>query len=49
MTTSAILKNLYTFVNILAESTDDRVQIWDKNSLHNAMKWAGYCEQVSEI
>ena len=49
MSLSTILKNVFTFGNILAQSSTEAVKHWDNRSLENAFNWANYCEKVTII
>ena len=49
MSLSTILKNVFTFGNILAQSATEAVKHWDNRSLENAFNWANYCEKVTII
>ena len=43
---SSILKNIYAFVEILQGALGPGAGAWDLLALHNALKWATYCEKV---
>ncbi|XP_053399397.1 uncharacterized protein LOC123557155 [Mercenaria mercenaria] len=43
-----VVKNIYTFANILSAANTDCVQQWDRHSVFNALKWANYCMKVEE-
>ncbi|KAH3781694.1 uncharacterized protein LOC127841638 isoform X2 [Dreissena polymorpha] len=45
---SEVLKNIYTFANILTQAYGEDVKEWKENSLHNAQNWAKYCENVEK-
>ena len=44
-----VLRNLYCFLEILQTSRSEEVSTWDKQSLHNALKWAAFAEQAMMI
>ncbi|ESP02200.1 hypothetical protein LOTGIDRAFT_230586 [Lottia gigantea] len=46
MSFSTVLKNVYTFAQILSQSCTETVKHWDMKSINNAFNWASYCEQV---
>lgn len=45
MSLADILKNVYTFLEILQASRTNAVSTYDENSVRNAFQWATYCEQ----
>lgn len=46
MAVQTVLKNVCSFVEILAASRSPQVALWDATSLRNALEWAAYCQQV---
>ncbi|KAI0219626.1 hypothetical protein LSAT2_028831 [Lamellibrachia satsuma] len=46
MSLSLILKNIYSFLNVLEQAHCKRVAAWDVQSLGNAFRWATYCEKI---
>ncbi|CAH1777892.1 unnamed protein product [Owenia fusiformis] len=47
MSLQSILKNIYSFIEVLQSCRSDAVKGWDEQALSNAFKWAKYCEQIS--
>lgn len=47
MSVASILKNIYSFIEIVESAKSSRVQTWDETAMQNAIQWARYCEQVS--
>ncbi|KAK7496566.1 hypothetical protein BaRGS_00012218 [Batillaria attramentaria] len=43
----ALLQNIYTFVRIADQAALTTVGSWDVQSLHNALQWAAYCQQIA--
>ncbi|XP_048774436.2 uncharacterized protein LOC125679335 [Ostrea edulis] len=41
-----LMKNIYTFANILSQAGCDIVAKWNHTSLQNALNWADYCIKV---
>ncbi|KAK6172870.1 hypothetical protein SNE40_016442 [Patella caerulea] len=48
MSLETVLKNVYTFAQIVSQASSNSVSQWDEKSFKNAFKWAAYCEQVYE-
>nr|XP_019926171.2 uncharacterized protein LOC105336256 isoform X1 [Crassostrea gigas] len=46
MTAEILMKNVYTFANILSQAGSDIVAKWNHISLNNAFNWADYCIKV---
>lgn len=46
MAVQTVLKNVCSFVEILAASRSPQVALWDATSLRNALEWAAYCQQI---
>ncbi|XP_061163703.1 uncharacterized protein LOC133172884 [Saccostrea echinata] len=46
MTAEVLMKNIYTFANILSQAESDIVARWNPTSLQNALNWADYCIKV---
>lgn len=49
MSLSTVLKNVYTFAQILGQANGSEAGLWDVQSLNNALKWAAYCQKVTSI
>lgn len=47
MTAEILMKNIYTFANILSQAGSDIVAKWNHTSLNNAFNWADYCIKVA--
>lgn len=43
----AVLQNIYTFIRIADKAASAAVASWDAQSLHNALQWAAYCQQLA--
>lgn len=43
----ALLHNIYTFVCIADHAATTKVASWDAQSIHNALQWAAYCQQLA--
>ncbi|KAL5011626.1 hypothetical protein ScPMuIL_010177 [Solemya velum] len=41
-----LLKNIYTFANVLVQAHTQAAGSWDERSLQNVLNWASYCQQV---
>jgi len=48
MSLPGILKNVYTFVDILQASHSQAVAGWDNEALDRALQWAKYCQQIHD-
>ncbi|XP_050417718.2 uncharacterized protein LOC126831122 [Patella vulgata] len=48
MSLETVLKNVYTFAQIVSQASSNSVSQWDEKSFKNAFNWAAYCEQVYE-
>ena len=48
MSLPTVIKNVYTFANILSQAGTEAVKHWDIKSLKNAFNWATYCEKVMQ-
>ncbi|XP_013405869.1 uncharacterized protein LOC106170533 [Lingula anatina] len=46
MSLKTILKNIYSFLEVLRSARSPDVETWDQQALENALQWATYCEQV---
>ena len=46
MSLETVLKNIYSYVELLQTVCTDKVVTWDRSNLKDALKWAKYCEQV---
>lgn len=46
MTPDTLMKNIFTFANILSQAGSDVVKKWNNTSLRNALNWADYCVKV---
>ena len=46
MALSNILKNVYSFLDVLQQAHTDQVAAWDLDALKNALQWAQYAQQV---
>ncbi|KAK3606351.1 hypothetical protein CHS0354_041987 [Potamilus streckersoni] len=46
---SAVMKNLYTFANLLVQASTGAVSQWDVRSITNAYNWAAYCQKFYEV
>lgn len=49
MTAEILMKNIYTFANILSQAGSDIVAKWNHTSLNNAFNWTDYCIKVQGI
>ena len=41
-----VLKNIYTYFDILQTASEIDVAGWTKDDVENAFQWAKYCEEV---
>ncbi|XP_046553458.1 uncharacterized protein LOC124262908 isoform X2 [Haliotis rubra] len=48
MSLSTVLKNVYTFAQILGQADGSEARLWDVQSLNNALKWAAYCQKIHQ-
>ncbi|KAL4230679.1 hypothetical protein ACF0H5_011055 [Mactra antiquata] len=48
MALKEVVKNIYTFANILSQAHQSTVSQWDRQSFNNALKWAKFCMKVEE-
>ena len=46
MSVETILRNVYSYLEVLEAAHSDVVRHWSEDSLENSLKWAHYCEQV---
>ncbi|KAL3878628.1 hypothetical protein ACJMK2_030962 [Sinanodonta woodiana] len=46
---STVMKNLYTFANILVQASTGAVSQWDMRSITNAYSWAAYCQKFYQV
>lgn len=46
MTPETLMKNIFTFANILSQAGSDVVEKWNNTSFRNALNWADYCVKV---
>ncbi|XP_014674032.1 PREDICTED: uncharacterized protein LOC106814250 isoform X2 [Priapulus caudatus] len=46
MSLKDVLKNIFSFVDILQRSRTDAVVSWDSQAIDDAFCWAKYCEQI---
>ncbi|XP_022327686.2 uncharacterized protein LOC111127006 [Crassostrea virginica] len=46
MTPETLMKNIFTFANILSQAGSDVVEKWNNASFRNALNWADYCVKV---
>ena len=46
MSVETILRNVYSYLEVLEATHSDVVRHWSEDSLENSLKWAHYCEQV---
>ncbi|WAQ98175.1 hypothetical protein MAR_022548 [Mya arenaria] len=45
---SEIIKNAFTFSNIVSQAFGEEVRAWNEKSVQNALSWAHYCMKVAE-
>ncbi|KAK3100775.1 hypothetical protein FSP39_025150 [Pinctada imbricata] len=43
---SGLMKNVFTFANILNQAGTEAAKKWNQQSISNAFNWAAYCEKV---
>ncbi|XP_041359530.1 uncharacterized protein LOC121375901 [Gigantopelta aegis] len=48
MSVAKVLKNVFTFTQVLGQASSEEAALWDTQALENALKWAQYCEQVHQ-
>ncbi|XP_067661527.1 uncharacterized protein [Haliotis asinina] len=48
MSLSTVLKNVYTFAQILGQANGCEVVRWEVQSLNHALKWAAYCQKIHQ-
>lgn len=46
MSVEVILKNVYTFLDILQKILNENIHKWDKNTISNVVGWAQYCTEM---
>lgn len=46
MSLGDILKNVYSFLEVLQSANTPAACEWNEESFNNARQWAAYCEQV---
>jgi len=44
-----ILKEIFTFANILVQAHGETVSLWNEKSLQSALNWAEYCKKVDTL
>ncbi len=49
MSVASVLRNVYSFLDVLQAASTDGVKEWNKQALHNALQWATYSQQVWEL
>ena len=49
MSVEQILKNVYTFLDILQTVLIGDLHDWNKDLIFDALKWAKYCQQVIRV
>ena len=49
MTSAEILKNIYSFVEVLQAASGVEAASWNDEDFANAVNWAKYCEEVMRI
>ncbi|KAK2170550.1 hypothetical protein LSH36_2g08003 [Paralvinella palmiformis] len=46
MSVEVILKNVYTFLDLLQKTTLEDLHNWNREMIYNTVRWARYCTQV---
>ncbi|XP_060062655.1 uncharacterized protein LOC132543197 [Ylistrum balloti] len=46
MSVDTLMKNVYTFADIVHQAGGDSITRWNDKSIHNAFNWANYCQRV---
>ena len=49
MSSAEILKNIYSFVEVLQAASGVEAASWNDEDFVNAVNWAKYCEEVMRI
>ena len=49
MSAETVLRNVYSYLEVLEAAYSDAVSRWDVTALQHAFKWAAYCTQVDTL